>query len=80
MKNKRFSTYKLVFWAMMAAIVCVVTLFRFPLLGSKVHFANTMCLLSGLLFGPIWNGRRSAFCGSCRSWENKSGIKGAASY
>ena len=56
MKKKPFSTYKLVFWAMMAAIVCVVTLFRFPLLGSKVHFANTMCLLSGLLFGPVGGG------------------------
>lgn len=41
---------------MMAAVVCVVTLFRFPLFGSKVHFANTMCLLSGLLLGPVSGG------------------------
>ncbi len=40
----------------MAAVVCVVTLFRFPLLGSKVHFANAMCLLSGLLLGPACGG------------------------
>ncbi len=55
-KKTRFTTYRIVFIAMMAAIVCVVTFFRFPLLGSKVHFANAMCLLSGLLFGPVGGG------------------------
>ena len=55
-KKKGISTYKIVFTAVMAAIVCVITLFRFPLLGSKVHFANAMCLLSGLLFGPVFGG------------------------
>lgn len=47
---------KLTLIGMMAAIVCVITLFRFPLLGSKVHFANAMCLLSGLLLGPVSGG------------------------
>lgn len=57
MKKKGFFTVvKIVFLAMMAAIVCVVSFFRFPLLGSKVHFANAMCLLSGLLFGPLGGG------------------------
>lgn len=56
MKEKKFSTYQIVFVAVMAAIVCVVTFFRFPLLGSKVHFANAMCLLSGMLFGPMLGG------------------------
>lgn len=56
MKEKRFSVYRLVFAAVMAAVVCVVTLLRFPLFGSKVHFANAMCLLSGLLFGPVSGG------------------------
>ncbi len=55
-KNRKFSTYRIVFIAVMAAIVFVVTFFRFPLLGSKVHFANAMCLLSGLLFGPVGGG------------------------
>ena len=40
------------FVGVMAAMVYVVTLFRFPLLGSKVHFANAVCLLSGMLLGP----------------------------
>lgn len=56
MKEKKFSTYQIVFVAVMAAIICVVTFFRFPLLGSKVHFANAMCLLSGTLFGPMLGG------------------------
>lgn len=55
-KKKTFTTYKVVFIAVMAAIVCVITFFRFPLLGSKVHFANAMCLLSGLLFGGLGGG------------------------
>ena len=55
-KKKSFSTYKIVFIGVMAAVVCVVTFFRFPLLGSKVHFANAMCLLSGLLFGGVGGG------------------------
>ena len=40
----------------LAAMVYVVTLFRFPLLGSKVHFANAVCLLAGLLMGRVPGG------------------------
>ena len=47
---------KIVFSGVMAAIICVVTIFRIPLGQSKVHFANSMCLLSGLLLGPAWGG------------------------
>lgn len=61
MSERRFSTFKMVFVGMMAAVVCVVTLFRFPFLGSKVHFANAMCLLSGLLFGPLYGGLAAGF-------------------
>ncbi len=51
--SKIFST---VFVGMLAAMVYVVTLFRFPFLGSKVHFANAVCLLSGMLLGPVLGG------------------------
>ena len=50
------SLLRLVFAAVLAAMVYLVTMFRFPLLGSKVHFANAVCLLSGLLLGPVWGG------------------------
>ena len=59
--KKTFSLTKLVFIAMLAAVVCVVTLYRFPLLGSKVHFANAMCLLSGLLMGGVPGGLAAGF-------------------
>lgn len=61
MANRKFSTFKMVFVGVMAAVVCVVTLFRFPFLGSKVHFANAMCLLAGLLFGPVYGGLSAGF-------------------
>lgn len=56
MKKKYLDVKTIVFTGAMAAIIYVVTLFRFPLLGSKVHFANAMCLLSGLFLGPVWGG------------------------
>ena len=56
MDEERRHLIRLVFSAVMAAMVFVVTLFRFPLLGSQVHFANAVCLLSGLLLGPVWGG------------------------
>ena len=49
-------TVRIVFTGVMAAIICVITIFRIPLGQSKVHFANSMCLLSGLLLGPAWGG------------------------
>ena len=54
MKKTKFNAYTLSFMGVMIAIIYVVTMFRFPLLGSKVHFANSMCLLSGMLFGPTF--------------------------
>ncbi len=56
MKKPRLNAVTISFAAMMAAMVYVVTLFRFPLLGSKVHFANAVCLLSGMLLGPVTGG------------------------
>ncbi len=58
-KGRKITTFKMVFVGIMAAIIFVVTMFRFPLLGSKVHFANAMCLLSGLFFGPFYGGLAS---------------------
>lgn len=54
--KQTWTTQKLVYIAVLAALVCVVTFFRFPLFGSKIHFANAMCLLSGLLMGPLGGG------------------------
>ena len=56
MQKKQFQNQDVVFIGVLAAMVYVVTLFRFPLLGSKVHFANAVCLLAGLLLGPNLGG------------------------
>ena len=56
MRKDRHPAYHLALVGVMAALVYVVTMFRFPLLGSKVHFANAMCLLAGLLLGGGYGG------------------------
>ena len=55
-RNSNATIIRIVFTGVMAAIICVVTMFRIPLGQSKVHFAKSMCLLSGLLLGPVWGG------------------------
>ena len=55
-RNSNRLITKIVFTGVMAAIICVITTFRIPLGQSKVHFANSMCLLGGLLLGPVWGG------------------------
>ncbi len=52
MKKQDMKVLNIVLVGALAAMVYVVTLFRFPLLGSKVHFANAVCLLGGMLLGP----------------------------
>ena len=54
--SEHANAYRLTAMAMMAALIYVVTLFRFPMLGSMVHFANALCLLSGMLLGPLAGG------------------------
>ena len=53
---RRWDTFTLTGIGVMAALVYVLTFFRFPLMDSKVHFANAMCLLAGLLLGPVPGG------------------------
>ena len=55
-RNSNALITRIVFTGVMAAIICVITTFRIPLGQSKVHFANSMCLLGGLLLGPVWGG------------------------
>ena len=55
-REETFSVKTIALVGVMAAIVYAVTLYRFPLMGSKVHLANGMCLLAGLLLGPVPGG------------------------
>ena len=61
MRNKNVNAYRITSLAIMSAIIYVITLFRFPFLGSKIHLANSMCLVSGMLFGPLWGGVAAGF-------------------
>ena len=56
MKARNNRIFDIVFVGVLAAMVYVVTLFRFPLGESKVHFANAVCLLAGMLLGPTLGG------------------------
>lgn len=59
--SAKTNTYKIVFLGLMAAIVFVITELRFPLGESQVHFANGMCLLSGMMFGGVPGGIAAGF-------------------
>ena len=58
MKTKS-SVHRIVFTALMAAIVFVLTLLYVPLGESKVHFGNAGSMLAGLLLGPWLGGAAS---------------------
>lgn len=55
-----FTVRRLVLVGLMAALVFVFTFIGFdipsPLGKTKLHLGNVMCLLSGLLFGPLTGG------------------------
>lgn len=54
MKQKKSENiYRLVFCALMAAMVYVGTIIRIPLGDSKVSVANAVCLLGGFLLSPV---------------------------
>ena len=55
------STRKIVYVALLAALVYVATMISFPLLGSKVRLANSVSLLGSLLLGPGFGGLASGF-------------------
>ena len=56
MKTGKWKLNTLIYIAVLAAMVYVITIFRFPLMGSQVHFANAVCLLAGMLLGPVPGG------------------------
>lgn len=53
------TTKRIVYTALMAALVYVATMIAFPLLGSKVRLANSVSLLGSLLLGPVLGGLSS---------------------
>ena len=67
-QKKKLTTRKIVFLALMAALVAVGSALRITLPldiagTTSFHLGNIMCALSGLLFGP-WFGGLAAGLGS----------------
>ena len=52
-KKKQVNVYRLVFTALLAAMVYVGTLIRIPLGESKIQLANIICVLGGFLLSPV---------------------------
>ena len=53
MSASRNKTFRICFIGLMAAIVFVVNYFRIPFMGTQMHMTNALCVLCGLLFGPV---------------------------
>ena len=57
--SSKFTIHRIVYTALMAAIVYVLTLLYVPLGESKVHMGNAASMLAGLLLGPWLGGLAS---------------------
>lgn len=55
-ERSHIAVARIAFVGIMAAMILVVSNLYIPFLGSKVHLGNTICILSGLLFGPVVGG------------------------
>jgi len=55
----KLTTRKIIYVALMTALVYVATMIAFPLFGSKVRLANPVSLLGSLLMGPVFGGLAS---------------------
>lgn len=57
--SKRSTIHAIVYTALLAAVVYVLTLLYVPLGESKVHFGNAASMLAGLILGPWLGGLAS---------------------
>lgn len=58
--KKTDSVYAVTFVGMMAAVVFVANFFSIPTAASRLHIANAVCLLGGMLFGGVYGGLAAA--------------------
>lgn len=54
--KQKYSIYQIAFIAVLAALVFVATRLYIPLGSSRVQLGNAVCLLAGLLLGPVPGG------------------------
>ncbi|MDO5023071.1 MAG: ECF transporter S component [Eubacteriales bacterium] len=56
MVQKQSKVSRLVFTALLAALVFASNYISFPIGQSRIHIANAVCLLSGMILGPLSGG------------------------
>lgn len=56
MNRSQSSIYRIAYVGVMAAVVCVSNFISIPTAVSRLHVANAVCLLAGMLLGGIQGG------------------------
>ncbi len=56
MAAKRSKVYTIAFIGVMSAVVFVSNYFSIPVASSRIHLANAVCMLAGMLFGGLQGG------------------------
>lgn len=79
MQNKT-TTKRLVYAALMTALVYAATMIAFPLLGSKVRLANSVSLLGSLLLGPALGGAASGLGSFIYDLQTGYGLEGLITF
>lgn len=62
--SKKFDVRQVVLVGVLAALVFALSSISIPIAigdGTRIHFGNIMCLLSGVLFGPVVGGLAAGF-------------------
>ncbi len=60
MNEKRSNIYHVAFVGVMAALVFVSNYISIPVASSRLHVANAVCILAGMLFGGVKGGLAAA--------------------
>lgn len=64
MKQKKLNPRTVVLVGVLSALVFALSSLEIPIAigdGTRIHFGNIMCLLSGVLFGPLVGGLSAGF-------------------
>lgn len=56
MRSRQSSIYRIAYVGVMAAVVCVSNFISIPTAVSRLHVANAVCLLAGMLLGGVQGG------------------------
>ncbi|MCR5825270.1 MAG: ECF transporter S component [Oscillospiraceae bacterium] len=78
--REELNTRRIVYTALMTALVYAATMIAFPLLGSKVRLANSVSLLGSLLLGPVLGGLASGLGSLIYDIQTGYGFEGIVTF